>query len=122
MLNFNGSDDSANRFSLFVAINPPLPTLIILGCPVDAMTMFEYLQLPKSPFSSPIPADASSIVVIPLFLQYFEIILVSCSAAYPAKLVYIKHELSEISKSSNSYGLIRPKSVLSVIIFLFRNL
>ena len=103
-------------------MNPPDPTFIIFGWPVEAITISEFLQFPSNSFSSPIPADASSIVVIPLFLQYLDMDLMSWSAAYPAKLVKISAELSEMSSSSIFFGLISPKSVLRVTISFPKNL
>ena len=51
---------------LFELIKPPLPTFMIFGDPVEAIMMSDKFPFPNSCFSSPIPAEASSIVVIPL--------------------------------------------------------
>ena len=66
LLNFWGSEDCLKISSLFDAIKPPCPTLIILGDPVDASIISECL--PSLFLLSPIPADASSIVNILLVL------------------------------------------------------
>ena len=98
LLNFCGRDVILKTSSSSVEMNPPLPTLIIFGEPVDASMMSEFL--PRLFLVSPIPAEASSIVVMFLLLQYLQMDLTSCSAEYPAKLVNINADESAMSKSS----------------------
>ena len=96
--NVNISEVLLKISSLSVAINPPLPTLMIFGEPVEAIITSEFL--PNLFSTSPTPAEASSMVNMLRSVQYLFMDLMSCSAVYPAKLVKINAELSLISNSS----------------------